>query len=82
MSEPHTPHDGLPDPLRRSGAATDQPLSLEARTPGPSGGVGKFGLAVLGLLVLFAMVAAMWIAAHQSRKGEIETPPSKIAAQP
>ena len=78
MSEPHTPLDGLPDPLRRGDAASDAPLSLAARTPGPRGLGGKMGLAALGLLILFGMVAAMWMAAHASPKAQMEKPPSKI----
>jgi hypothetical protein len=73
MSDP--PRSPPPDELPRS-AVADPPLSLEARTPGPRGGLrGKMGLAALGLLVLFAMVAAAWAASHFSPKGKLDRPP-------
>jgi hypothetical protein len=76
MSAP--PHEPAPDELPRS-AGADPPLSLQARTPGPRGGLGgKVGLAALGLLVLFAMFAAVWTASHYSPKVRLERPAAKL----
>ena len=82
MSEPHTPIDQLPDPLRRSGAATDQPLSLEGRTPGRSGLGGKMGLAGLGLLILFAMALVMGIGSWAIHEGQTGKPASVVDVHP
>jgi hypothetical protein len=72
------PRSPPPDDLPRS-AVADPPLSLEARTPGPRGRLGKkMGLAALGLLVLFAMVAAGWAASHYSPRGRLDRQPVAI----
>lgn len=71
------PRRQQPDDLPRH-AASDPPLSLDARTPGPRGLSPKLAWAALGLLVLAAMVAAMWAGAHASPKGQMEKPPSRI----
>jgi len=72
------PRSSPPDDLPRS-AVSDPPLSLEARTPGPRGGLGgKMGLAALGLLVLFAMMAALWAASHYSPKAPGQRAPATV----
>jgi hypothetical protein len=65
------------DDMPRS-ASVDPPLSLEARTPGPRGEAPKIWLAALGLLILFAMVAAAWGASQISRKGALDQSDSHI----
>lgn len=70
-----------PDDGRRL-PASDAPLSVSRQTPGPAGFRPKLGLAALGLLLIFAMVAGLWAASHYSRKGAIERAPSRIEIHP
>jgi len=76
MSDPTPPpRDDAPH-----AAASDPPLSLDARTPGPPGRLPrKMGLAALGLLILFAMAAAAWSAAHYSPKAPGERPDTEVS---
>lgn len=66
------------DELPRSGVS-DPPLSLEARTPGRRGLPRKLLLAALGLLAIFALVAAMWLASHFSPRGRLQPPPAQLS---
>ena len=65
------------DELPRSGVA-DPLLSLRARTPGPRGLAPKIGLAALGLLILFAMVALMGAAKYFSPRSNLEKPAATV----
>ncbi|HEX3700117.1 MAG TPA: hypothetical protein VHV27_05520 [Phenylobacterium sp.] len=77
MDQPPDRRQALPDDLPRS-AIADPPLSLEARTPGPRGTAPKIGLAALALVILFALVAGFWAAAHLSRPPVAHPPPADI----
>jgi hypothetical protein len=78
MSDPTPPpRDDAPH-----AAASDPPLSLQARTPGPRGHVPrKIGFAALGLIILFAMAAAAWSAAHYAPKAPGEQRDSEVSLQ-
>jgi hypothetical protein len=71
------PRQTRTDQMPRS-AAVDPPLSLDARTPGPRGLVPKIWLAGLALVILAALTVLAWTAAHASRKGALDKPPSQI----
>jgi hypothetical protein len=66
---PPTRHQ-TPDELPHF-AASDHPLSMRRRTPGPGGLIGKIGLAALGLLLLFVIVGSIWAAVGASRRDDI-----------
>lgn len=75
MDEPTPTRRDFPDEMPHQ-AASDPPLAIENRTPGPRGVGPKIGLAALGILILFAMVAAAWAAHHYSPKRQPSLPSS------
>ncbi|MDB5419241.1 MAG: hypothetical protein JWP86_1120 [Phenylobacterium sp.] len=78
MSEP--PRQELPDELPRS-AIADPLLSPQKLSRGPRGLRAKIGLAALGLVILFAMVAAVWAALQVSPKPALQKPPAQLQAR-
>lgn len=78
MSDPTPPNDDDTP----HGAATDGPLSLAGRTPGPRGLAPKVGLAALGVLVLFLLTAAAWLASHCSPKAPGQRAPATVESHP
>jgi hypothetical protein len=61
-----------------TGTASDHPLGMRRRTPGPAGLAGKIGLAALGLILLFAATAAIWAASQASHRDDIKPPNARI----
>lgn len=78
MQEPprHEPVDELP----RS-AISDRLLSPEKLSPGPRGLGVKIGLAALGLLILFAVMAVVWAVLQVSPKPAPQQPPPQVQAR-
>jgi hypothetical protein len=66
--------DDLPEAASRN-AASDPPLSLGARTPGPRGLARKIVLAALGLIVLAALMAVALVALRYAPRSHLQPPP-------
>ena len=65
MSDPTPPPNADDAP---HAVASDPPLSVGGRTPGPRGLGPKVGLAALALVVLLLLTAGAWAASHFSPK--------------
>lgn len=68
------------------GAATDSLLSIDADAPAPKGvaaqGLGsKMALGALGLLVVIAAVALIWVLLHASPRTPMQIRPPPQAGQ-
>ena len=79
MSDPTPPPHADDAP---HAAASDPPLSLGARTPGPRGVKPKIGLGALGLLLLFLLTAGAWAASHYSPKAPGQKAPATVEIHP
>jgi len=77
MADRPPPHHRRPDEAPRF-AASDHPLSLSRRAPGPGGLAGKIGLAALGLILMFAITAAFWVAMVLTHRDDLQPPDTHV----
>lgn len=76
MADRPPTHHPKPDEAPRF--ASDHPLGLSRRAPGPGGLAGKIGLAALGLILMFAITAAFWAAMVVTHRDDIQPPDTHI----